>query len=104
MIRAEETGILASTSDEWVDAVTRLAGDVRLRRRMGFLGRQRVEAYYSVSAWADTFVTSMTGTSRTSARSSWKVDRSPRKHGPSGFGPHSAQVRPIRTLNQIGDR
>ena len=67
MVRAGETGILASTPDEWVDAVTRLAGDARLRQRMGLLGRQRVETDYSVSAWSETFVTSMTGTSRTSA-------------------------------------
>ena len=31
---------------------------------MGLLARQRVEADYSVSAWAETFVTSMTGRSR----------------------------------------
>jgi len=104
LIRPGETGILATTPDEWVDAVTRLAGDARLRQRIGLLGRQRVEADYSVSAWAETFVSSMTGTSRTSARSSWKVDRCPPAHGHSGFGPHVAQVKPLRTLNQIGDR
>jgi len=104
IVQDGETGFLATTPDEWVDAVTRLADDARLRQRMGLLGRQRVEADYSVSAWAETFVTSMTGTSRTSVRSSWKVDRSPPAHGHSGFGPHAIQVKPRRTLNQIGDR
>jgi len=104
MIKAGETGILATSPDEWVAAVTLLAGDARLRRKMGLIARQRVEANYSISAWAETFVTSMTGTSRTSVRSSWKVDRSPPAHGHSGFGPHAIQVKPRRTLNQIGDR
>ena len=57
MIRTGETGILATTPAEWVDAVTRLAGDPELRRRMGPPARHRVEADYSVSAWAETFVT-----------------------------------------------
>jgi len=104
MIRAGETGILATSPGEWVEAVARLAGDARLRQRMGLLGREQVEADFSVSAWAETFVNSMTGTSRTWARSSWKIDRSPPAHGRSGFGPHVAQVKPIRALNQIGDR
>ena len=35
---------------------------------MGLLARQQVEANYSVSAWAETFVTSMTGMSPAAAR------------------------------------
>src|SRR5262249_37482807 len=104
MIRDGETGFLASTPEEWVQAVTRLAGDARLRQRMGFLGREQVEADYSVSAWSETFVSSMTGPAFSQARSSWKVDRSGPSHRNAGFGPHAAQVRPTRALNQIGDR
>jgi glycosyltransferase involved in cell wall biosynthesis len=104
MIRHGETGMLASTPDEWVDAVTRLAGDARLRQRMGFVGRERVAADYSVNAWSDTFVTSMTGASRPLARSPWKVDRCPPLPWKAALGPHAAQARPIRALNQIGDR
>jgi glycosyltransferase involved in cell wall biosynthesis len=104
VVRDGETGYLSSTTQQWVDAVTRLAGDARLRQRMGSLGRDRVESDYSVSAWSETFVTSMTGTSRTRARSSWNAGRNPRAHRPSGFGPYAARVRPIGTLNQIGDR
>jgi glycosyltransferase involved in cell wall biosynthesis len=104
MIRPGETGILAATPDEWVDAVARLAGDARLRQRMGFLGRERVEADYSVSAWSETFVSSMTGTSRPPARSTWKVDHCPPAPAHPGFRPHAAHARPKRALNQIGDR
>ena len=38
MIRDGETGFLATTPDEWVDAVRRLAGDARLRQKMGLAG------------------------------------------------------------------
>ncbi len=75
MIRTGETGILAATADEWVDAVTSLAVDVRLRRKMGLLARQQVESNYSISAWAETFVTSMTGMPRATLGPSWKIDR-----------------------------
>ena len=64
MINGGETGFLATTPDEWVAAITLLAGDARRRQKMGLMARQRVEADYSVSAWAETFVTSMTGTCR----------------------------------------
>ncbi len=57
MIRPGVDGFLATRPDEWVDAVRRLAGDPELRRRMGPRRARRVEADYSVSAWAETFVT-----------------------------------------------
>jgi glycosyltransferase involved in cell wall biosynthesis len=43
-----ETGFLAETSDEWIEAVRILAGNTGLRRRMGTAGRARLEADYSV--------------------------------------------------------
>jgi glycosyltransferase involved in cell wall biosynthesis len=104
MIKGGETGILATTPDEWVAAVALLAGDARLRRKMGLLARQRVEANYSISAWAETFVTSMTGTCRSAAGASWKIDRSPPANVGAGFLPHALKARSLRTLNQIGDR
>ena len=52
MVRAGETGILATSPDEWVEAVTRLAGDARLRQKMGRLGRESVETDISLSASA----------------------------------------------------
>lgn len=104
MIKGGETGTLASTPDEWVAAVTLLAGDARLRRKMGLLARQRVEADYSIAAWADTFATSMTGSARPASSSSWKIDRPPPSNLSSGFIPHAFKAKTFRTLNQIGDR
>jgi glycosyltransferase involved in cell wall biosynthesis len=52
MIRPGENGYLATTPCEWVEAITRLSWDVPLRRRMGQLGRYRLEADYSVEAGA----------------------------------------------------
>lgn len=52
MVRHGETGFLARTPDEWIEAVRRLANDVELRRRMGRAGRRLVETRYSVAAGA----------------------------------------------------
>jgi glycosyltransferase involved in cell wall biosynthesis len=104
MIRTGETGILAATDDEWVDAVASLAVDAGLRRRMGLMARKQVESSYSISAWAETFVTSMTGMSRATLGPSWKLDRSARPNRRPGFEPYAAKVKPLRNLNQIGDR
>jgi glycosyltransferase involved in cell wall biosynthesis len=104
MVQAGESGFLAATPGEWVDAVRRLAGDPELRREMGRAGRRRVEAGYSLSAWAETFVTSMTGGLRPPAGAgpTWKRDR-PAHAGPAGFEPH-ARIRPSSLLNRIGQR
>ena len=104
MIRTGETGFLAATADEWVDAITTLAGEPRRRRKMGLLARQQVESNYSISAWAETFVTSMTGMPRATLGPCWKIDRSVQPNRRSGFEPYAAKVKPLRTLNQIGDR
>src|SRR5262249_3665651 len=81
MILSGETGILASTPLEWADAVKLLAGEPELRRRMGNAGRARVVTDYSLSAWAETFVTSMTGGSPPIVGSKWKLDQSPTAAG-----------------------
>ncbi len=104
MVRDGETGMLATTPDEWVLAIARLAGDARLRQRIGLTARQQVDANYSVSAWAETFVSSMTGASREAARSCWKIDRRPLSSGRSAPEPHVFRSGPTRTFNQIGDR
>ncbi len=52
MVRHGETGFLAETADEWADAVSRLARDPELRRRMGRNGRRLVETTYSVEVGA----------------------------------------------------
>jgi glycosyltransferase involved in cell wall biosynthesis len=104
MIKAGETGFLATSADEWVAAALELSESPRMRQKMGQLARERVESDYSISAWAETFVTSMTGTCPGAPRMSWKVDRSrPTSVGPA-LGPHGAKLKARRTLNQIGDR
>jgi glycosyltransferase involved in cell wall biosynthesis len=104
LIRNGETGFFATTAHEWVQAVARLVSDMRLRQKMGLLARRQVESDYSVAAWAETFVTSMTGSSRMPPRSSWKIDRRAPSDPGRGFEPHRGRSRPIGTLNQIGDR
>ncbi len=43
----DETGFLASTPEEWTEAIVKLASDPGLRERMGKAGRARLEAVYS---------------------------------------------------------
>lgn len=52
MVRHGETGFLATSEAEWVEAVRTLAGDAELRRRMGAAGRKLAEERYSVEAGA----------------------------------------------------
>ena len=43
---------LATTTDEWIDALSRLIEDPNLRFRMGQAGRSMVESDYSLQAQA----------------------------------------------------
>jgi glycosyltransferase involved in cell wall biosynthesis len=52
MVRHGETGYLARTPGQWVEAVGRLARSPGLRARMGRQGRQLLEARYSVGVGA----------------------------------------------------
>ncbi len=52
MVRDGETGFLAETPEEWVEALRRLASDAELRRRMGQAGRRLVETEFSVERGA----------------------------------------------------
>jgi glycosyltransferase involved in cell wall biosynthesis len=56
LIRHGETGFLANTPEEWVEAIGILARDPELRRQMGRAGRQRVEEEYSVRRGASKLV------------------------------------------------
>jgi glycosyltransferase involved in cell wall biosynthesis len=61
MIEPRVTGFLANTPDEWIMAIRALAHDRELRVSMGQLARRRVETEFSVDAWADAFVASVSG-------------------------------------------
>jgi glycosyltransferase involved in cell wall biosynthesis len=52
MVRHGETGFLAETRAEWVEAVGRLIHDPQLRRRMGQAGRRRLDERYSTTVGA----------------------------------------------------
>jgi glycosyltransferase involved in cell wall biosynthesis len=48
-----ETGLLAASPEEWVEAVATLVRDCRRRLHMGAAGRQRIEQHYSISRAVD---------------------------------------------------
>jgi glycosyltransferase involved in cell wall biosynthesis len=64
LVRPGETGFLAQTPAEWVEAVRLLAGDPALRRRLGAAGRRRVEAEFSVAAGAARWVAILSALAR----------------------------------------
>jgi glycosyltransferase involved in cell wall biosynthesis len=61
MIRSGVDGFLASTADQWVEAIRLLADDLELRRRMGRAARASLESRYSVESWAPAFVAAVAG-------------------------------------------
>jgi glycosyltransferase involved in cell wall biosynthesis len=106
MIRPGVNGCLVSTPAEWVDALRRLADDHELRRRMGLAARRDVETDYSVLAWSEAFVDSITGRPRAGASAPAAV-RKPERPEPSAGGrsiyePHAARVRTFATLKLVG--
>ena len=48
IVRHGENGFLATTADEWIDALSHLLVDPQLRFRMGQAGRSMVESEYSL--------------------------------------------------------
>ncbi|MDZ4780117.1 MAG: glycosyltransferase [Planctomycetia bacterium] len=61
MIVPGETGFLASTPEEWSEAVRQLAYCAALRRRMGAAARALVNARYSVARWSEEFASLILG-------------------------------------------
>lgn len=49
IVRHGETGMLATTTDEWVAAMKRLTTDAELRKRLGMNGRARLVDRFSVA-------------------------------------------------------
>ncbi len=64
MVRDGETGFLAATESQWIDAIRTLAADPDLRRRMGQAGRRLVEEKYSVEAGAACWLNLLNGLGR----------------------------------------
>ena len=52
IVRHGESGFLASTAEEWIQALQLLHGDVALRKRMGAAGRRFFEREYSLQSTA----------------------------------------------------
>ncbi len=61
LIQSGENGLLASSTDDWVAALERLARDAALRTRLGRAGRATVEAHYAKNVVATTFATVVKG-------------------------------------------
>jgi glycosyltransferase involved in cell wall biosynthesis len=55
VIRHGENGLLATTTEEWLDVLTALARNPELRARLGDAGRRTVEEEYSMRACAARF-------------------------------------------------
>lgn len=53
LVSPGETGFLAETTAEWINAVRRLASDPGLRTQLGGAGRALVEREYSVARGAE---------------------------------------------------
>jgi len=45
-------GFLASTTDEWMNAIIKLRDDSQLRKKMGMAGRKKVEVHFSLESTA----------------------------------------------------
>ncbi len=78
MVIPGETGYLATTPEEWADAVERLAADPALRTRLGGAGRQLVEEQFDVRRW--------------SLRFAELIDALPRTEGPVLIPAHGGQL------------
>ena len=57
LVQHGETGFLARTTAEWIEALRCLRADPELRKRMGAAGRRRIEADFSVAAGAARWLT-----------------------------------------------
>lgn len=57
IVEHERTGFLASTAEEWEEALMRLASDKDLRMRLGRAGREKVERLFSIQGNAPKLAT-----------------------------------------------
>lgn len=70
IVRDGETGYLATTSEDWVAAVARLAADMELRRQLGLAGQRQLGEHYSVAAGARMWLVALTRLRREPLRKS----------------------------------
>lgn len=56
IVQHGHNGLLASTPEEWVQALLRLLADADLRRELGMAARTTVEQHWSVQAWQQRYV------------------------------------------------
>jgi len=61
MVIPGENGYLAATSQEWLGAFRKLAGDTELRLKMGQSGRQRAEQMYNLQGTAPRLLDLLSG-------------------------------------------
>jgi glycosyltransferase involved in cell wall biosynthesis len=59
VVRPEETGLLASSAEEWFSSLERLAADPALRERLGRAGRALVERRYAAGVSAALFAAAL---------------------------------------------
>ena len=55
VIRDGENGLLATSGDDWIEKITRVAQDPEVARKLGVAGRETVVARYSSDVCADLF-------------------------------------------------
>lgn len=73
VVRHGENGFLASTDREWASALSALAEDPELRRRMGAAGRADVETKYSIQVTGPRIANLMLDVMSNKARSSKRL-------------------------------
>jgi glycosyltransferase involved in cell wall biosynthesis len=56
IVRHGETGLLAETEEEWVEAIRDLLADAELRRRMGTEARKNARRLWSYEVWEQAFL------------------------------------------------
>ncbi len=86
IVLSECTGILVSTTEDWAEAVFRLAFSPELRQRLGLAGRTRLEQHYSLQVWAPRLVQLIVGLLQ---------------RGKAGFPDKPARVSPILCSSKV---
>jgi glycosyltransferase involved in cell wall biosynthesis len=56
VVRHNETGLHATTEEEWYEQISRLIDDIDLQQRLAIAGRAEVERCYSLQRWGAPFV------------------------------------------------